>query len=132
MPALLTLSISLTFACGCVTRGQRVLSKGSDAEIYAEGLRAASADIAAGKLRVCYAGTRAVYPIGVPDEYLDLMRGLPRFPLPNGCTNPLAMPAARFAEAYNTTIVIYLTINKKERDDDQLPPSEKSSGPLRP
>ncbi len=74
----------------------------------------AEADIAAGRPRVCYAGTNGTRPVGVPAESLDLVRRLPRLPLPSGCTDPLAVPAIRFAETYNTMIVRYLQEHQGE------------------
>src|SRR5687768_3884064 len=101
---LVVLTMSFVFMCGCVTRGPKVLSKGSDAEIEAEALRIARADIAAGKPKVCYAGGIVVSAVGVPAESFELVRNLPRLPLPCGCTDPLTQPAQRFAEVYNTEV----------------------------
>ena len=114
IPTLITLAVVLAFAPGCVTRGPKVLSKGSDTEIDAEALRAARADIAAGRPRVCYAGTIGVHAVGVPSESLHLVTDLPRFPLPCGCTDPLALRAYRFAEVYNTEVFHYLQKRKSE------------------
>jgi hypothetical protein len=114
LSTLLILVTVLAFACGCVTRGPKVLSKGSDTEIEAEALQTARADIAAGRPRVCYAGTVGVSAVGVPRDSLHLVRDLPRFPLPCGCTDPLAMRAYRFAEVYNTEVVHYLQTGKSQ------------------
>ena len=107
-------AISLLFVCGCVTRGPKVLASGDDAAIKSEALRSAKADIAAGHPRICYAGTILAGPVGVPSDSYDLVRGLPRFSLPCGCTDPLAIPAEKFAEVYNTEIVQYLQQHKKD------------------
>jgi len=112
-PTLIVLSICLVFVCGCVTRGPKVLAKGSDAEIEAEALRIARADVAAGRPRICYAGGFAVSAVAVPAESFDLVRDLPRFPLPCGCTDPLTLPAGRFAQIYNTEVLRYLQEHKR-------------------
>src|SRR5688572_27592099 len=116
LPTLFALGICLAFVGGCVTRGPKVLSKGSEAEIEAEALRIAKADIAGGRPRVCYAGTIGVSPVGVPAESFTLMRDLPRLPLPCGCTDPLALPAIRFAQIYNAEVLRYLQEHKNDRD----------------
>ena len=110
---LFALSICLVLVSGCVTRGPKVLSNGSDADIDAEALRIAKADIAAGRPRVCYAGTIAVSPVAVPADSFELVRDLPRFPLPCGCTDRLALPAVRFAQAYNSEVLRYLQEHKR-------------------
>jgi len=107
-------AISLLFVCGCATRGPKVLASGDDAAIKSEALRSATADIAARHPRICYAGTIAAVPVGVPSDSYNLVRGLPRFPLPSGCTDLLAVPAEKFAEAYNAAIVQYLQQHKKD------------------
>ena len=99
---------------GCVTRGPKVLSAGRDAEIEAEALRIARADIAAGHPRVCYAGTIASGPVGIPAESSELVRDLQRFPLPCGCTDPLALPAEHFAQIYNREVLRYLQEHGRE------------------
>jgi hypothetical protein len=108
------LAILLGFTSGCVTRGPKVLPTGSETEIDAEALVVARADIAAGRPRVCYAGTIGVFPVGVPQGSLHLVRDLPRFPLPSGCTNPLAIPAFRFAQIYNTEVLRHLKQRKRD------------------
>jgi hypothetical protein len=97
--------VCLILASGCATRGPKVISEGSDAEIDAAAVGFARADIAAGKPRVCYAGTWGVSAVGVPADSINLVSNLPRFPLPCGCTDPLSEPAIRFARAYNAEIV---------------------------
>jgi hypothetical protein len=109
----LAFSVCLLLAGGCVTRGPKVLSKGSDAEIEAEALRIAKADVAAGRPRICYAGGIVAFAVGVPNESFDLVRDLPRLPLPCGCTDPLTLPAVHFARVYNTEVLRYLQQTKQ-------------------
>ena len=99
---------------GCVSRGPKVLSNGSDSDVAAEALRIARADIASGRPRVCYAGTIGVRAVGIPDKSLHLVRDLPRLPLPCGCTDPLALQAYHFAQVYNAEVLSYLKKRKTE------------------
>jgi len=73
----------------------------------------AQQDITNQTLQICYAGTRATYPVGIPPEHLDLIKDLPRKPVPNGCTEPLANAAIKYSETYNKQILAFLIKSKK-------------------
>ncbi len=87
---------------------QRLLSSGDYKRIRATARADANADIASTHLRVCYAGTRGIFAVGVPEKYLSEVKNLPQVPLPSGCTEPLATAASAYADSYNTEVVRYL------------------------
>ena len=90
------------------SEGPPILKTGSDAEIRADAVRAARADMAAGKPRVAFSGGIASWPIGIPQEHWHLVERLPKVPLPSGCTVPYLAQASVYAEAYNKEMLGYL------------------------
>jgi len=76
-------------------------------------MQLAKADSAAGKARICIAGTRGASAIGVPADKLEVIKNIPKWKLPCGCTEPLAKAAITFAEAYNTIILSELSQETK-------------------
>lgn len=69
----------------------------------------ARADIACGHPRICWVGTVAVFPIDVPEKYLDYALTLPKVPLPCGCmVDAQTRAGVVYAKAYNAEIVHYL------------------------
>jgi hypothetical protein len=101
------------------TRRKTVLAKGSKAEVEAEALRAARADIAAGRLRICYcdAGFGAINrPVAVPEESLHFVSKLARIQLPSyGCfiTEEVAR-GLHFGTIYNREVLRYLLERKDQ------------------
>jgi hypothetical protein len=89
-------------------KGPPILETGTDSEIAAAGVAEAHADITKGRPRICWAGTIAVWPMGVSYEQLHLVKGLRKVPLPSGCEHPLAQRAKIYAEAYNEVILQHL------------------------
>jgi hypothetical protein len=92
-PAFILFGPGCSLVAGCATRSPLVLSHGSDGEVEAEAVRIARADLAAGRPRVCLAGTIGTAPVGIPPDSFESVRGLPRFSLPRGCTRRLAVPS---------------------------------------
>lgn len=90
-----------------------VLSKGTPDQIRIEAMQLAKADFAAGKPRICIAGSIGTSPVGIPADKLKVIKNIPEWKLPCGCTDPLAKPAITFAEAYNTTILSKLSQEMK-------------------
>jgi hypothetical protein len=85
--------------------GPAILATGSDAEIRKAAAADARTDIDAGNPRICYAGTRGIFAVGVPQQHLRRVEAFERVPLPSGCTNPLALRALVYAEAYNAEVM---------------------------
>jgi hypothetical protein len=77
-------------------------------EIQAAAVADARTDIAVGKPRAAWTGGIASWAVGVPVEYIGLLKNLPNVPLPSGCTEPLLEQASIYAEAYNGEILAYL------------------------
>jgi hypothetical protein len=108
MKSFLTMVIVLSLLTGC--RSEPPVQHGDNSKgIRATAIADAQADIAAGKPRVAYTGGFACWAVGVPPEDIELVKNLPRVPLPCGCTAPLLEPARIYAEAYNHEILLYLT-----------------------
>src|SRR5262245_53421277 len=78
---------------------QQLLASGNYKRIRATARADANADIASAHPRVCYAGTRGTFPVGVPEKYLNEVKNLPQVPLPSGCTEPLATAASAYADS---------------------------------
>jgi hypothetical protein len=87
---------------------QQLLASGNYKRIRATARADARADIANVHPRVCYAGTRGTFPVGVPEKYISEVKALPQVPLPSGCTEPLAHAASAYADSYNDELVRYL------------------------
>jgi hypothetical protein len=92
----------------CARGWPAVLDYGNRQEIQAAAVADARTDIAAGKPRVAWTGGIASWAVGVPVEYIGLVKNLPNVPLPSGCTEPLLEQAAIYAKAYNTEVLPYL------------------------
>lgn len=106
--AILALALPLYLTSEHTPKGPPVLASGDDAQIRLAAVADARADIAAGHPRVAYAGTIGVWPVGIPDEHLHLVKNLSEVPLPNGCTDSLALRAQVYAKAYNEVILQFL------------------------
>jgi len=98
--------------------GPSILRTGSPREIRTAAKADARADIAAGEPRVAYTGGFACWAVGIPDECGELVKSLPKVPLPCGCSHPLLGSATIYAEAYNKEILPYL-LNKNETNRNQ-------------
>lgn len=97
----------LLTACGSKPPDEvgHVLATQSLTQIRAYARQAAQMDLSRGQPRICWAGTRGTEAVGIPDESLKRLQHLPRYPLPVGCTDPLAIRAVQFARAYNEEIL---------------------------
>jgi hypothetical protein len=114
----LLLQLALVTSCSTPFReasaaGPTILRAGSSREIRAAAIVDARADIAAGRPRIACTGGFASWPVGIPPEDFDLVKDLPKVPLPCGCTHPLLGPATIYAEAYNKEMFPYL-LNKDQ------------------
>ncbi len=108
------LIIMAVVVAGCASHPRAVLSKGTDTEIRAAAMRVARADLASGHPRICLAGGRAVYAVGVPASSENLVEGFPRWDISRGCTDPIVQKSVIFAEAYNHEIVAAASSAKHE------------------
>ncbi|MCE9591412.1 MAG: peroxiredoxin [Planctomycetes bacterium] len=82
-------------------------------EVHAEALHDASAAIASGELYICETGTIALYAPGIPRNRLDLVKDLPRRPLPSGCTDPRVFRSIAYAEVFNQEVVRFVAEHPK-------------------
>src|SRR5579864_8868039 len=89
-----------------------ILNIGMPREIRTTAINAARGDIKAGKPRIAFSGGIASWPVGVSIDDFNLVKNLPRVPLPCGCTEPLLQQAGIYAEAYNKEILPYLKADK--------------------
>jgi hypothetical protein len=89
-----------------------ILNIGMPREIRTTAINAARGDIKAGKPRIAFTGGFASRPVGVSIDDFNLVKDLPRVPLPSGCTEPLLQQAGIYAEAYNKEILPYLKTHK--------------------
>ena len=84
----------------------------SEREVHQQAVRDAQAAIVSGELRICEAGTFAIYAPGISGSDLQTVRDVPRRVLPSGCTNPEAGRSIAYAEVFNREILRYLRHTK--------------------
>ena len=90
-----------------------MLRHGSTSEIRRNAVERAATDFNAGNPKIAYAGTECLFAQGIPPDSKKAVETLPQLHLPSGCTDPLALPAITFAEAYNHEILRLLASTKK-------------------
>jgi hypothetical protein len=108
------LPFMVVLIAGCASHSPPVLFKGTDSEIRAEAVRVVKADLSSGHPRVCLAGGRAAYAVGIPASSENLVEGFPRWNISKGCTDPTVQKGVIFAETYNHEIVAAASAAKHE------------------